>query len=215
MPASSRSPLPKRRDEVRFAPDADSIGRIRRNIWNIKSAERRRQSKPAAKPRVVDFFGITVRCRVTRRTASDVKYRPAVIDVRRVRRQLTGRHRRRDSQNPEQKRDAGDTGRRGEQELVHCGVRVRPSSTLSRASTLLEAIILMASAAIVLADTPKCRLESIEILDVRTSRLGIGAQSFESRFEVSGVLPDLRAGAIRIIGGRLVVRIRGKQGGRF
>src|ERR1700691_2890185 len=215
MPASSRSPLPKRGDEVRFAPRANSIGWIRRNIWNIKSAKRRRESKAAAKPRVVDFFRIAVRCSVTRRAAGDVKHRPAVADVRRVRRQLSRRHRRRNSQNPKQERNAGDARGRAGQDLVHCGLRIRLSRAPSEALTLLEAIILMASAAIVLTDAPKCGLERLDVLHVRTSRLGIGAKFLESRFEVVCVLPDLWAGGIRVLGGRLIIRIRRKQRGRL
>ena len=80
-------------------------------------------------------------------------------------------------------------------------------------STLLDAILFVAAAAIIPADVAECCLERIQVFYACFGGLGITTKSDEPCFEVVHTLPDLRTGGIRIISRRLVDQILLKQSG--
>src|ERR1700692_4673456 len=75
-----------------------------------------------------------------------------------------------------------------------------PPSSSDVRSALLEAIVLMARAAIVLADIAQRRLEAVHILDAGGRGFGVLAEFDEPRLEVRHVFPNFRAGVELVAG---------------
>ena len=80
MLAVRRRPLEHRRDEIRFAPPADTVSRIGRDVGNVKRPERRRHRKPAAQLQPIGLVGNGV----AGGTAAGIERCDAVGEVRRV-----------------------------------------------------------------------------------------------------------------------------------
>ena len=102
MPAVRRSPLEHRRHEIRFAPPADTVSRIGRDVRDVKRPERRRHGKPAAQLQPVGLVGNGV----AGGTAAGIERCDAVGEVRRVSSKRSRGNDRRDRQPPENA-DAG------------------------------------------------------------------------------------------------------------
>ena len=103
-------------DELRFAPAADAVLPVRRNIGNIECAERRIERQPAAKLGLVVLLGH----RMAGRAAADIEHLLAIGEIGRVRRKRARRHRGRNGQHPERaKRQHGGDGRQHDQSLSH------------------------------------------------------------------------------------------------
>src|ERR1700728_1495730 len=83
----------------------------------------------------------------------------------------------------------------------------RPGLSVAR-SALLEAIVLMAGAAVVLADVAERRLEAVHIRHAGGRGFGVVAEFDEPRFEVRHVLPNFWAG-VELVAGIAVFGIVG------
>ena len=97
MPAVRRRPLEQRRDEIRFAPPANTVCRIGRDVGNVKRPERRRHGKPAAQLQPIGLVGNGV----AGGTATGIERCDPVGEVRRVSGKRSRRNDRRDGQPPE------------------------------------------------------------------------------------------------------------------
>src|SRR5580692_5562393 len=83
-----------------------------------------------------------------------------------------------------------------------------PLSSSDVRSALLEAIILMAGAAVVLADIAERRLEAVHVLDAGGRGFGVLAEFDEPRLEVGHVFPNFWAG-VELVAGIAVFGIVG------
>ena len=97
MLAVRRGALEQRGDEIRFAPPADAVGRIGRDVGNIERSERRRHRKPAAQLQPIGLVGNGV----AGGTAAGIERCDAVGEVRRVGSERGRGNDRRDRQPPE------------------------------------------------------------------------------------------------------------------
>ena len=89
MRAVRRGPLEHRRHEIRLAPPADAVGRIGRDVGNVKRPERRRNGKPAAQLQPIGLVGDGV----AGGTSTGIERCEAVGEVRRASRKRSRRQR--------------------------------------------------------------------------------------------------------------------------
>ena len=114
MPAVGRRALGHRGDEVRFAPLADAVVRIGRDVRHVERAERRFEPQPAAELRLV----VLPRRRVARRAAAGVEHLLAVREIRCVAPERARRHRRRNGDEPEHRKTDDSAGNDEQGELA-------------------------------------------------------------------------------------------------
>src|SRR6476469_80368 len=92
-----RGPFDHRCDELRFAPIADTICRIRGNIRHVKNPKGRSQSEASAKPGLIRL----VWNRVTGNTAASIEHFLAVSEIGCMRTECAGRNGFRNREEPE------------------------------------------------------------------------------------------------------------------